>query len=248
MDASPHRKVVTSLLGTLVVCLAPSSAWASEIFTLDTSIDGTKPAGTGPYLMVTATNLGVNKVELNFQTSLHGAKAFLTQTYLNLDPSLNFLELKATHISGADAGAPEFKEDQFRLGVSHAKFDVLFSFPEHQHGRLGNGFGNFTSSVYDITYTGEGTIDEQSFSFPSTSDQHQTAAFYLAAHIEGLKNGVDGAVGSSAKGGESKPLKDPRPLEPSSGVLLGGLVLGLVAWVGFCPLCASRRLSRSSVV
>jgi hypothetical protein len=230
---------------------------ATQILTLDTSIDGNHPAGAPLYLTVKATTIGVDKVRLDFTTSLHGKGEFITDTYLNLDPHLKFSAFSVKYLSGANAGIPGISENGFNLGGSHSNFDVIFAFSKGDHGRLGNGTKNFTTSSYEFDYHGKGIFDEHSFDFLSTPDRHHSNAHYLAAHIQGINPKHHGAVGTSAKWGEDSlptaggvgPLT-PTP-EPSSSLLFGGLVVGLLGYIGMkrwttrrlCPVSVGRRPS-----
>jgi hypothetical protein len=227
------RKAAVGLLAALASCLLTGSAAASQVFVLDTLVNGTAAAnqGAGAILTVQATTVGSNAVQLDFLTNL-GRQEFIRNVFLNLDSVLNTSQFLTTHLHGATANAIAFTHNGAIFNDTFAFFDVRFGFMGANGSRLGNPAGrqtNFTTSSYLVTYTGTGSFTENSFRFRSAhGPNHPEATYFIGANVRAFQS-------TTGTGRYVQALP-----EPGSIVLLGGLAGGLAGGVSLRRLVRRR--------
>jgi hypothetical protein len=217
--------MAAGFLAAVVCALLTDSAAASQVFVLDTLVTG--QASTSPsqpaLLTVQATTVGPNSVELNFLTNL-GAREFVSNVFMNLDPALNPSAFSASHLAGATANRFVFNHDGAIFNGTGGQFDMRVGFQTRNGQRLGTPsgrFSNFSTSSYLLTYTGTGSFTAESFDFRSAhGPNHPEAHYYMGANINSGRPGIP-----SGRYVQAIP-------EPGTAVLLGGLAAGLAGFVG----------------
>jgi len=211
MNSLRWRRIVLVLsLALSVWAFGPAgSANASIIMELDIEFSGgTDPAGATPWLTATFDDSVGPGVRLTMDASGLVDVEFASEWSFNLDPALTPADLVFTAVNNADSvpnsistGVDAFQAD------GDGKFDILFDFPPPP-GAFAAKFTTGETVVYDITYTGLGTFDENSFDFFSAPGGGQ-GTFRAAAHVQGIgPTGEDsGWIGDDGGGpGNGEPI------------------------------------------
>jgi len=200
---STHSAVLFALLVAFALA-APSAQATTLTLELDFEFSGASdPGGTPPWVTATFDDSygGSNQVELTLATNNLIGSEFVSEWYLNFDPSLDPTDLTITHLSGQDAaqgvavGENLFKAD----GDGH--YDIRFDFhPPANSDKFLAG----EESVWVISYTGD--IDVSSFDFYSV-ESTGNGVYTSAAHIQGIGDGDSGWIGSD--GAPPPPVPEP---------------------------------------
>lgn len=221
--ARMERRSNFKVLGVLLVvscflCAAPSASADTLVFTTDFVFSGSATSAQTGTVMATVTDIGANKVRIDFDTSgLKINTSFVGEWDFNLDKNLSLKDsnFAFAKVSGVTVGSTGVGEDAFKADGTGGHFDLQFNWPTPSGSRLGQADGNNKSS-YTLTYSGAGTFNAQSF-----NTLNQEGTYYMATHIQGL----GGSLGDSSWNADGDT---PVP-EPSAVVLLGGLLGGLGA-------------------
>jgi hypothetical protein len=216
-----------TLVGVLILCAfvgLSAGVVRGDLMDLTTAFNGPSPVGNQPWVEITLTQLTTSSVKITVDVpaqALDPSKnEFLSEVYLNLDPSLDLSLLSITQDSGITftswaASANAYKAD------GDGKFDLNLQYPTSDSGRLTTG----TKSTFTIAYSGSTpSFDVQSFNYSSVHGGG-AGTYYAAAHVQGIPpSSLSGWVGSPT-GPSSIP-------EPSTLALL----LGAVSLIGFARL------------
>lgn len=205
---SPLRRLTALALGCSFLSVP---AMAAVIFDLDTTINGSTPTGSPPFLTAVFQTTATDTVQVTLTNNMPSTN-FVDNWMFNVDslPALVF-----TWVSGVQAISVTSGLD-FSNGGSNMKaglFDVEFHYPGNTSDP--NKFDGGHTSVYTITGTG---ITENSFLALSVNDPGSppsTGGWYSAAHVQGFGAGLSGSIGTD----------QPVP-EPAAFAILG---LGIVA-------------------
>ena len=234
-----HRVLAALAFATTLWAFGPASTRASITLELDDEFSGaTDPAGATPWLTATFDDsIGGGAVRLTMSTLGLVGSEFIPAWYFNLDPLLTPTALLFSAVDTADVDSVGIS-----LGVNAFKadgdgyFDIKFVFA--------NDAGDDRLSadetvIYDITYGGAGTFDENSFIFGSAPGGGN-GTYYSAAKVQGI--GVDGE--DSGWIGAGLP-EEPPPPGPGGGNE-GGVIpepTALIVWsllMGSVSMIASR--------
>ena len=213
-----------SFPGSLHVALAALAAllfgvtplWAAPItWTLDYEFSGaTPPVGT---LYVNLTDTAADTVRLTVDaTALQGSE-FVSELYLNFDPSRDPLLLTLTDVGGPysinaiSVGANAFKAD------GDGKYDILIDFAPP-----GNKLGAGEEARLDIT--GIEDLSEDWFEFLSAPAGGH-GPFLVAAHVQGIGDDGEGSGWVTTRDGD-----EPVP-EASTMLLFGSGAIGLFGYM-----------------
>ncbi len=206
---------LTIVISIFIVCQASAS-------TLELPMDfeysnGTEPTGVKPWATATFVDTSSNTVTLTMSAANLVGSEFISVWLFNFDPILNPELLIFNAVSTSATGPINITTgiDDLKAGPSKS-YDIKFDFPT-ANGKSSNRFTAGESIVYDIKYTGSGTINVSSFNFESTKDGGD-GPYHSAMHIQSIgPGGKSGWVGSTTV-----------VPEPVSFILFlsGGAVLG----------------------
>jgi len=169
------------------------------LYEFDTVFSGqsTAPASPGPWTDVTIRDVTPGTVSLTVSNVGLSSGEFLSELYLNLNPSDNVANLK------------------FNLVSAHGNYDILLSFSTAH-------FSTFTVGD-SITYqvTGISNLVASDFGFLSSPDGG-FGPFYAAVHVQGtLPNNLGSCWGEPGLGPEL--LNVPEPASRSLLAVAAGL-------------------------
>ena len=220
------RRVAAMIRGGILVllCCAATAAQASIVYDFNTEFSGgTAPSGPAPWLVATFSDTSTpGQVLLTVTTSGLSSSSKIGGLYFNLDPNLNPNDLSFQSLNGAAGTAGDSSlqlgENAF-MADGDGKYDILISYATSGSKIFSGG----DTSSFDITYSGSGTFDAQSFDFLS-SPAGGHGPFYAAAHV----------LDTSPSGGSGWLAPVPTvPLPPSLPLLAAGLF-------GFAALTARK--------
>lgn len=209
---------------TLAIIFATSMAgWAKAgtlQYNLNTLISGTSPGGSLSWISATFIDVGANDVQLTMTASNLTDTQFISGLYFNLDPGLDPSLLSFT--PGTNPVGTTTITQTYPSGCCKADgdgfYDFRFNFPT-ANNPMGDRFQSGESVVYNISYTGSGSIDVNSFNFLS-SPGGGTGNYKVAAHIQGI-NGDD-----STSGWVATATVVPEPIS-STLFIIGSALLGI---------------------
>lgn len=187
---------------------------AQIIIPLDTEFSNPDPDPQGPTPWATATfiDVGVNSVQLTMSTNNLTGNEFIGEWLFNFDPSLTLSNLRIDYNSGTSASSVNTSTDSYQAN-GDGIYDIQFLFPNSGDPRFQAG----ETSVYDITYTGGGTMTAWSFNFLS-SEGGGKGTYNSAAQVQGITaNDYSGWIGGMTV--------VPEPVS-STLFIVGGSILG----------------------
>lgn len=197
----------------LLLCCAATGARASVVYDFNTEFSGgTAPSGPAPWMIATFSDTSTpGQVELTITTAGLASMTKISGIYFNLDPNLIPGDLSFQSLNSAPGSVNysslQLGENKF-MADGDGKYDILLSYPTS-----GTTFHGGDTSSFDITYSGSGTFDADSFyflSFPAGGH----GPFYAATHV----------LDTSASGGSGWIAPVPTvPLPPSLPLLAAGL-------------------------
>lgn len=171
--------------------LLGASATASLIFDLGTTINGSTPTGTPPFLRAEFQTLGTDSVRLTL-TNLMPTTNFVDNWVFNIDPLSGLVFTYESGVAAIDVSSGL----NFTDGGSNVKaglFDIMFHYDTSEANRFHGGL----TSVYTITGAG---IDENSFlafSIDNPSSPPSPGGWLSASHVQGFANGAgSGSIGT----------------------------------------------------
>lgn len=210
------------MLRTLIVLLAlacASGVARAALVQLDYSVEfsnGTAPAGLAPWMSALFADIAPGAVRLTLSTGgLSGAEN-VSGAYFNLDPALAPGALGFAYQAALSTGA---QASAIRAGPDCCKadgdgnYDIALDFP------TGAGFGAGKSVVYDISYSGSGTLQAMSFAFVSAPGGGN-GPFYAAAQVQNTGSGGHGSGWIAPQSLSSAPLPSPLGLAAAGFALL----------------------------
>ncbi len=182
------------LAGVTAGCsILAASAAPLVVFDLGTTINGSTPTGTPPFLRATFETVAPGTVVLTM-TNTMPATNFVDNWVFNL---VEPVSLGFSHVTGVAALAQSSGHD-FTNGGSNMKaglFDVEFHYPGNTSDP--DKFDGGHSSVYQITGVG---LTEASFVALSVDDPGSPPSpggWYSAAHVQGFGSGLSGSIGTN---------------------------------------------------
>ena len=183
---------------------------------------GSEPAGAKPWATATFVDNGFNNVTLTMSAANLVGSEFISVWLFNFAPDLDadLLSFTSIGIPGSVPNSINTGNNAFKAGPDKF-YDIEFDFPPPK----GNQPDKFTSGetvVYDITYTGNATIDVFSFNFMSVSDKDRDH-YYSAAHVQSIE--PSGVLNESSGWIGGTPTVVPEPVS-STLFIVGGLALG----------------------
>ncbi len=211
-------------LGAAVLALV-ANPLSAAVVTLDLNVvfTGGTPAGPAPYISATFDDsIGGGQVRLTMSALNLASSEFVTQWLFNLDPSLDADLLTFTQVS-SDAVVDSAAGGNDAFHTASNNFDLEFQFAMSNSGGGANRFKDGETVVYDLGYTGAGTLDAFSFEAANLDD-----GLLSLAHVQGLANG------GSSKVADDTPPDDPpgggsNPQVPEPASLVAWSLLGLAA-------------------
>ncbi len=168
-----------SLCPRLLACLALSFAFfasaSTEAGTLSLnyteSFGAVPPDGPTPYANSFFDDAGVGVgVTLTMTVAATVVDADVTSVYFNLDPSLDPTLLSFLRVSGSGPIASDTTITtgvDFEMADGDGFYDIFFDLPAPP-GNQDTRFNAGEDLVYDITYTGVGSLTASSFNFLAT--------------------------------------------------------------------------------
>lgn len=207
------------LLITVIFIISIMIIGQADASTLEIPMDfeysnGTEPAGIKPWAAATFVDKSPNNVTLTMSAANLVSSEFISIWLFNFDPNLipGLLSFSAVGTTASGPVSVTTGVNAFKAGPDKY-YDIKFDFPT-SNGQNSNRFTAGESLMYDITYTGTGTINAYSFNFSSTADD----SYNSAMHIQGISpGGKSGWIGNTTV--------VPEPVS-SLLFLSGGAVLG----------------------
>lgn len=185
---------------------------------------GSDPEGMSPWLKATFDDSigGANTVQLTMDAANLVDGEFTSGWYFNVNPSLDITDFSVAYVSGQMANSATFATDAYKAD-GDGFFDLLFDFPPPP-GDFASKFTSGETSVYNITYSGNLTVDD--FDFGSVGGDK--GSFTSAAHVQGIgpNDGLSGWIGSGFTPGPG-PGVVPEPASVAMwgfGLFVGGVV------------------------
>lgn len=208
-------KIILAVTLTIIfTVLIPGKANADIQFPLDYAYSGASPDGTAPWLTATITDSGFNTVRLTMSASNLTGSDFISKWYFNLDPVLTgSLTFTAYDTTAVEWVTPSYAVDSYKAG-GDGWYDIRFKFPTANGST--DRFNGGDSVIYDISYSGTGTLSASSFLFQSYAGR-KSGQYETAVHIQGITGGNSGWIANTTV-----------VPEPISSILFvaGGAVLG----------------------
>lgn len=207
---SPLKRLTALVLGCSFLSVP---AMAAVIFDLDTTINGSTPTGSPPFLTAVFQTTAVDTVQLTLTNNMPSTN-FVDNWMFNINP---LPALVFTWVSGVQAIAATSGLN-FSNGGSNMKaglFDIEFHYPSNTSDP--NKFDGGHTSVYTITGSG---ITENSFLALSVDDPGSppsSGGWYSAGHVQGFGAGLSGSIGTN----------QPVP-EPAAFAILGFGIIALL--------------------
>jgi hypothetical protein len=174
-------KLLVASLASVVLSVAvfSGSVQAGDlVLKLDTSINGTSPSTTPPWITLDFHTNSPGDVTLSIANNMSTSE-FSPSVLFNVTSGINASALTYTYLSGIYTSGITFNTNggnQIKAGV----FSIDFQYPtSNSQPRLSGG----TTSVYDIT--GQG-ITANSFNAFSTLDSHAFGTYLAAAEVRGI--------------------------------------------------------------
>ena len=171
-------------------CFITVAHAASSSLYFDTEFSGGQaPAGSAPWLVATFVDQAApNAVRLTLDAAGFTGNENVLSTYFNLDPLLNSAQLSFTYaaLSTGPAAAKITTGADCCKADGDGEYDIRFTFPS------GGGFDAAETVVYDIVYSGLGTLSALSFNFLS-APAGGNGPFLAAAHIQNTGIGGGGS-------------------------------------------------------
>jgi hypothetical protein len=203
-----------------IVFVVSVTGWAqagSLQYDLNTIISGTSPGGTLPWISATFIDVGTNNVQLTMTASNLTGTQFISGLYFNLDPGLDASLLAFTPGTNPVGSTTITQAADCCKADGDGFYDFRFDFPTANNPTEGR-FQPSESVVYNIAYTGSGSINVNSFNYLSAPGGG-TGNYIVAAHVQGI-NGVD-----STSGWVATATVVPEPVS-STLFVIGGVALG----------------------
>ena len=221
-------------MAALVMGAATGPAYAGEvIFNIGTSINGSTPTGTPPWLTLDFKDIGTNEVQLTISNNMPTSE-FASNVLFN--STVGLVGSDFAHVSGPTSNGISFNNNGGN-NIKAGQFNVDFGYTTaNNSNRLSGG----TNSVYDITASG---LNALSFEKVSTTDSHGTGGWYAAADVQGIPLDRDDTTSGSAGtkmfvavpepstmtlGALATPRRDGRPSIPTSRASLSHVNPGAV--------------------
>jgi hypothetical protein len=217
-----HRLALASALG-LLAAVAASAARADLVVDMGqvyTSSGNASPAGTPAWGRALFEDAGTNAVRLTMTLNLQAPSEFVSNWYFAFDPRLDDDEVTLAWVSGDRAKSTEVDADGINVAGGY-RADLLFGF-ETSNSPRADRFRGTDTSVYLLTYKGQGTFNADSFN--ALLDSRNGSDFLSAMHVQGLAGGNSAHVAGRAP--ITPTVVSPVP-EPSSVALLGMGAAGL---------------------
>jgi hypothetical protein len=170
------------------------------------------PQGPTPWATATFTDLGGNNVQLTMSTSNLVDNEFIGEWLFNFDPDLTLSDLSITYNSGTGATSVNALTNNYKAD-GDGNFDIQFLFANSGEARFQAG----ETSVYDISYSGAGTMNTSSFNFYS-SEGGGRGTYHSAAQVQGIT-----ADDYSGWIGDTQVVPEP---VSSTLFIVGGVTLG----------------------
>lgn len=156
--------------------------------------NGTEPAGVNPWATATFIDKSPNTVTLTMAAANLVSSEFISVWLFNFDPNFVPGLLSFSAVGTTDSGPVTVATgiNAFKAGPDKY-YDIIFDFPT-SNGKNSNRFTAGESLMYDITYSGSGTINANSFNFDSTAE----GSYNSAMHIQSINpGGNSGWVGNT---------------------------------------------------
>lgn len=214
------------LLGTMVLFLASKQhVEAAFSVSLDVTYSGTGPANAAP-IRATFTDV-VGGVQLKLEDIGLTSTEFVSQWYLNLNPTLNVSQLTIAYQSGVTTNGAPLKDTNNLKADGDGYYDIRIDFETSTSSA--NRFDSGSTSIFLLTYTGTGTFNADSFAHKSVNQQGQfySGSFYSAAHVQGITGGLSGwqvANKTNVVAGTNAVPAPPSAIATISGLAIFGLV------------------------
>jgi hypothetical protein len=194
-------------LAAALVFMTDAAKGGIYLYEFDTVFSGqsTAPASPGPWTDVTIRDVTPGTVSLTVSNVGLSSGEFLSELYLNLNPSDNVANLKFNLVSAHGSftnPTVSLGEDNFKAG-GDGNYDILLSFSTAH-------FSTFTVGD-SITYqvTGISNLVASDFGFLSSPDGG-FGPFYAAVHVQGtLPNNLGSCWGEPGLGPELLNVPDP---------------------------------------
>ena len=186
------------------------NARADVVIDLGTLINGTAPPGGTPWLIADFHDMGANTVQLTMSNKMPSSDDYVHDWLFNLDRDVS--NFAFAYVSGAAATATDYGVNAFNGGsqIKGGLFDVQFTFPTPNHGRLTGG----SNSVYTLSGTGLTAADFMAFSVNDSGNPPSSGGWESAAEVRGY--GGSGSIGAP------NPAPEPMTLSLAAFVVLLG--------------------------